>query len=104
MLNPKSPRIHMNPQYGWPMRLGFSVSIGVWVTLVMWLVIQNVWVSVFALGVCLGLCILEKWMLAEEVYGLQSGARVLETQLAVLQTAVDEMSQRSATSKEIKSV
>ena len=54
-------------QYGWPMRMGFSVAMGVWITLVMWLVIQNVWVSVFALGVCLGLCVLGKWLLTEEV-------------------------------------
>jgi hypothetical protein len=61
--------------------MGFSVSIGAWITLLMWLVTENAWVGVFALGVSLGICLLEKWLLSDEVQRLQDENRALELEM-----------------------
>ena len=57
--------------YGWPTRLGIVTSTGVWTTALLWLVQQSVWFSILFLGLCLGLQLVQNWMLADELSQLR---------------------------------
>ncbi len=73
--------------YNWTTYTGFAASIGLWTTALLWLVTRCVWVSVFILGACLGIYLLQNWMLSDEV-------RQLETRVAELQAEMSQMKGR----------
>jgi hypothetical protein len=52
---------------------------------------QNVWVSVFATGTCLGLYLLENLKLQEESRDLRENVSELEKQVVGLRTTIDRL-------------
>ena len=57
--------------FGWGVRAGFGVCVGLVTTGLLWLMVRNAWVGVFVMGVCLGAGMIEKWGLVEETRGLR---------------------------------
>ena len=75
---------------GWITHISIATCFGVWTTALLWLVTRSAWASVFVLGMCLGMYMLQKWILVDEVRELQDEARRLRTRVAVLQANVCE--------------
>jgi hypothetical protein len=68
-----------------------AVSFGLWVSGMLWLVVWNAWVGVFATGTALGLCVLENATLAEWLEMTRSETEELEKQVVSLRTTIDQM-------------
>ena len=73
----------LDSHYTWTTYTGFAASIGLWTTVLLWLITRCVWVSVFILGVFLGMHLLRNLVLSDEVRRLQ--ARVADLQLEMSQ-------------------
>jgi hypothetical protein len=70
---------------GWFTHFSIATCFGVWTTALLWLVTRSAWASVFVLGACLGMYMLQKCILDDELRELQDEARRLRTRVAVLQ-------------------
>jgi hypothetical protein len=75
---------------GWFTHFSIATCFGVWTTALLWLVTRSAWVSVFILGACLGIYLLQSWILVDEVRELQDEARRLRARVEVLQANVYE--------------
>ena len=78
-------------EFGWTTRVLFAVCVGASMTGVLWLVVRNTWVSVFVLGVCVGVAMLENWGLTEETRGLRYEIEERERDVIGLRVRMDEM-------------
>jgi hypothetical protein len=72
-------------------RVCMALSFGAWMTGLLWLVLWNPWVSVFATGVMLGLALLEGAVVREKNAGLMGEVAELEKQVVSLRTALDRV-------------
>ena len=72
-------------------RMCMAVSFGLWVSGMLWLVVWNAWVGVFATGTALGLCVLENATLAEWLEMTRSETEQLEKQVVSLRTTIDQL-------------
>jgi hypothetical protein len=79
-------------RYGWPTRIGFGVSIGAWLTGLLWMVLRSPLLAVFLTGVALGLCILENCWLSEVTRARADEIAELEKQVVVLRSTIHGMS------------
>ena len=79
-------------RYGWPTRIGFGVSIGAWLTGLLWMVLRSPLLAVFLTGVALGLCILENCWLSEVTRARADEIVELEKQVVVLKSTIHGMS------------
>lgn len=68
-----------------------AASFGLWVSGMLWLVVWNAWVGVFATGTALGLCVLENVTLAEWLETTRSENVELEKQVVSLRTTIDQL-------------
>jgi hypothetical protein len=69
----------------------FSLFISTWLTGTLWLISQVPWLGVFAMGVCIGMYMLENWRMKEEAQSLQENICELEKQIVVLKTVLNDM-------------
>jgi hypothetical protein len=82
-------------RYDWPTRIGFGVSIGAWLTGLLWMVLRSPLLAVFVTGVALGLYILENCWLSEVARARADGIVELEKQVVSLRSTIHEMSLRT---------
>lgn len=73
-------------------KIGFGACFGVWTTSVLYFLTRNVWASVFALGVCLGVYVLRSWALLEEVMKLKGDVVELEKRMVYTRATISELS------------
>jgi hypothetical protein len=71
--------------YTWTTYTGFAASIGLWTTVLLWLITRCVWVSVFIVGVFLGMHLLRNLVLSDEVRRLQARVADLQVKLEISQ-------------------
>ena len=77
-------------------KIGFGACFGVWTTSVLYFLTRNVWASVFALGVCLGVYVLRSWALLEEVMELRGDVVELEKRMVCTRATMNELSLMTA--------
>lgn len=77
-------------------KIGFGACFGVWTTSVLYFLTRNVWASVFALGVCLGVYVLRSWALLEEVMKLRGDVVELEKRMVYTRATISELSLMAA--------
>ena len=69
---------------------------------VLWLVARNAWVSVFVMGVCIGMGMLENWGLIEEARGLRYVIEERERDVIGLRVRMEEMAYATKMMRDIE--
>ncbi len=72
-------------------RIGFGISVGAWIAGLLWMTVQNGYVSVFIIGACLGLYMLENWSLMERIRDKDSEIWELQKQVVGLRSVTREL-------------
>jgi hypothetical protein len=72
-------------------RTCMGLSFGAWLTGMLWLLVRNPWVSVFIVGVMLGLALLEGGVEREKSAGLLLEVAELQKQVVSLRTTLGHL-------------
>ncbi len=78
-------------------RTCISVSVGVWLSAALYLVVRNPWFGVLACGVALGHVLCEWWAAADEARDRREEVAELEKQVVALRSAMQEMATLDST-------
>ncbi len=80
-------------------RTCISVSVGVWLSAALYLVVRNPWYGVLACGVALGHVLCEWWAAADEARDRREEVCELEKQVVALRSTMQEMALLDAVSE-----
>ena len=80
----------------WTTTVCFSISMGMWMTGALWLIVRQPWTSVFGVGMYAGWLLMDCMHLASEKQAQQDEIRELEKQVVVLRSRLSEMTRENS--------
>jgi hypothetical protein len=80
----------------WSTKICFSISAGVWMTVLHWVIVREPWCSVFGLAMCLGWLLMDCMRLSGEKQVQLEEIRELEKQVVVLRSRLSEMARENS--------
>jgi hypothetical protein len=78
-------------EHGAVTRISFGISVGAWLAGLLWMTVQNAYVSVFIIGACLGVYMLENWSLMEQIREKDGEIWELQKQVVGLRSVTREL-------------
>ena len=80
----------------WTTTVCFSISVGVWITGALWLIVRQPWTSVFGVGMYAGWLLMDCMHLAGEKQAQLEEIGELEKQVVVLRSRLSEMARENS--------